>query len=305
MRCVECGAPVAAVTQVCAECGSPAAGQRPAAADPAAGPSDDLETAQAPARTARRPSAWIVRGENGGLLEVDLRPALAPAARWLSAWIRRGQWYFLICLVLFLVLFVIGVAVLNYAAPYGLHRVMGGFIVVGVSGALLFLGLFEAARPQFHYRQILWALVVVLSTGVFAPVPLFWLALVRRRGRDWLVFAVYLAAWLAFLSFDLESDSANMTVIQAYLLVFATLHTVLAFSPTAAPATFREAKAARAAGEHQEPVTEAVAPEDPRRHAAGLNSRSGPRMRCVECGAPVAAVTQVCAECGAPAAGQR
>jgi len=148
MRCVECGAPVAAVTQVCAECGSPAAGQRPVAADPAAGPSDDLETAQAPARTARRPSAWIVRGENGGLLEVDLRPALAPAARWLSAWIRRGQWYFLICLVLFLVLFVIGVAVLNYAAPYGLHRVMGGFIVVGVSGALLFLGLFEAARPS-------------------------------------------------------------------------------------------------------------------------------------------------------------
>ena len=300
MRCVECGAPVAEVTQVCAECGAPAAGQRPVAADPAAGPRDDLETAQGPARTARQPSAWFVRGEDGRL-EVDVRLALAAAARWLSAW-RRGQRYFLICLVLFLVLFVIGVAVLNYAAPYGLHRVMGGLIVVGVCGALLFLGLFEAARPQFHYRQILWALVVVLSTGVFAPVPLFWLALVRRRGRDWAVFAVYLAAWLVFA---LQPDSANGMVTHAYLLAFATLHTVLAFSPTAAPATFREAKAARAAREHQEPVTEAVAPEDPRRDAACLDSRSGPRMRCVECGAPVAAVTQVCAECGASAAGQR
>ena len=187
---------------------------------------------------------------------------------------------------------------------------MGGFIVVGVFGALLFLGLFEAARPQFHYRQILWALVVVLSVGWLAPVPLFWLALVRRRGRDWAVFAVYLAAWLAFLIFALQSYSnsaanTNASVIGAYLLVFATLHTVLAFSPTAAPATFREAKAARSAREHQEPVTEAVAPEDPRRDAAGLNSRSGLRMKCVECGAPVAAVTQVCAECGSPPAGQR
>ena len=87
-------------------------------------------------------------------------------------------------------------------------------------------------------------------------------------------------------------------------MVFATLHTVLAFSPTAGPATFREAKAARAAGEHQEPVTDAVAQEDPRQDAAGLNSRSG-RMRCVECAAPVAEVTQVCAECGAPRVGQR
>jgi len=99
------------------------------AADPAAGPSDDLETAQAAARTARR----------------------------LSAWIRRGQRYFMISLVFFLILYVIGVAVLNYAAQsYGLHRAMNWFIVVGLLGALLFLGLFEAARPQFHYRQILW-----------------------------------------------------------------------------------------------------------------------------------------------------
>jgi hypothetical protein len=118
-------------------------------ADRAAGPSDDLGTAQTPARTARQPSAWIVRGQDGRLLEADLRPDLAATARWLSVWIRRGQRYFLICLVLFLVLFVIGVAVFNYAAPSGLHRVMGGFIVVGVFGALLFLGLFEAARPQF------------------------------------------------------------------------------------------------------------------------------------------------------------
>lgn len=47
MRCVECGAPVAEVTQVCADCGAPPAGQRPVAADRAAGPSDDLETARA------------------------------------------------------------------------------------------------------------------------------------------------------------------------------------------------------------------------------------------------------------------
>src|SRR5215469_3333327 len=57
MRCLECGAPVAAVTQVCAACGAPAAGQRPAAADRAAGPSYDRETARAePLQLTLRPT---------------------------------------------------------------------------------------------------------------------------------------------------------------------------------------------------------------------------------------------------------
>jgi hypothetical protein len=60
------------------------------------------------------------------------------------------------------------------------------------------------------------------------------------------------------------NDAANTAsaVVAASLVVIAPCHALLAFSPAAAPATFREARAARAASEHQEPATDAAALED-------------------------------------------
>src|SRR5215470_16221783 len=85
-RCAECGAETAETTEFCAMCGAPAVGQRPVAADPwAGGPGDDLETVRAMARDARRPPAWI----------------------------RRGQRYFMISLIFFLIFYLIAVAGFN------------------------------------------------------------------------------------------------------------------------------------------------------------------------------------------------
>jgi DivIVA domain-containing protein len=54
MTCAECGAPVTELGEACAECGAPPAGQRPVAADTAAGgPGSDVSDAQ-PARRRRR-----------------------------------------------------------------------------------------------------------------------------------------------------------------------------------------------------------------------------------------------------------
>jgi hypothetical protein len=167
MRCAECGALVAVATRACAGCGAPPAGKRSVAADPvAAGPGHDQEMVPAAARDAWRPPAWL----------------------------RRSRRHFMMSLVFFLVLYVMGVVVLNYTSqPSELHHAIHWAIVVPILGALLSLVLFEAARNQFHYRQILWALVPVLSIGLLAFVPFLWLALVRRRARDWAVFAAYLA----------------------------------------------------------------------------------------------------------------
>jgi len=42
-------------------------------------------------------------------------------------------------------------------------------------------------------RQVAWALVPLLSPGLFAFVPFVRLALARRRARDWVVCGAYLA----------------------------------------------------------------------------------------------------------------
>jgi DivIVA domain-containing protein len=284
VRCAECGAETAETTEFCTVCEAPAVGQRPVAADPSAGgPGDDLETVPAVPRDARRPPAWL----------------------------RRGQRYFMISLIFFLILYLIAVAGFNWTQGSGLHHPMEWIIVLSVGGALLSLILFEAARNQFRPRQLAWGLVPILSLTFLAFVPFLWLALVRRRARDWVVSAAYLAAVataIVFFGPVYQVSAAQLhlgAVVFAGLLVIAPVHAVLAFSPVAGPTTFREATAARAAGEHQDPVTGAVAPRGLVARRRGLTSRSGLPVGCTECGAPVAEVTQACAECGAPPVGQR
>ena len=246
VRCAECGAETTETTEFCAVCEAPAVGQGPVAADPpAGGPGDDLETVPAAPRDARRPPAWP----------------------------RRGQRYFMISLIFFLVLYLIGVAGFETTQQSGLHHPMEWIIQWSIVGALLSVILFEAARNQFRPRQVAWGLVPILSLAFLAFVPFLWLALVRRRARDWVVFAAYLAAVataIVFFGPVYQVSAAQLhfgAVVFAGLLVIAPVHAVLAFSPVAGPTTFREAKAARAAGEHQEPITDTPALEDSQRAA--------------------------------------
>jgi DNA uptake protein ComE-like DNA-binding protein len=93
-------------------------------------------------------------------------------------------------------------------------------------------------------RQVAWALVPLLSLGMFAFVPFVRLALARRRVRDWIVCGAYLAVDAAIL---LLSDSMSNGLVGGLALLvcgFATVHTLVAFRPGAggpAPATSTDA----------------------------------------------------------------
>jgi hypothetical protein len=103
------------------------------------------------------------------------------------------------------------------------------------------------------------------SFGLLAFLPFLWLALIRRRARDWLVFAAYLAAAVAafyFLDHYADTVYSNATVMIEGLWVVAPAHIVLAFSPAAGASSWREARAARAAAKSQQPLVSAVPPEE-------------------------------------------
>jgi hypothetical protein len=173
----------------------------------------------------------------------------------------------MIFLMCFLILFTIGqVGVQTTPQGTGLHNMMVGVSWLSIVGALLFLVLFEGARRQFAQAQVGWAVVPLLSLGFLAFVPFLWLALVRRRVLDWVVFAVYLAATVTLIV-ALSSVPANTSitglpaVIGPLLLVVAPVHAVLAFSPAAKVPTWREAYPGWAA-KREQPVGDAVPVDD-------------------------------------------
>jgi hypothetical protein len=208
------------------------------AAGPAAvGPEDHLETAPGPANDA---------------------PRVPAAVRWL----------FLICLILSLILFTIA-QIGVVATPQGssLHGTMVAISWLSIFGALAFLVFFELARGQFANVQLKWALVPLFSLGFLASAPFLWLALVRRRAGDWVVFAIYLAATVTVIA-ALSAVPADISITGfpavtfSLLLVVAPVHIVLAFSPAAKVPSWRDAFPAWAIGKRHQPVTDEVPPED-------------------------------------------
>lgn len=161
----------------------------------------------------------------------DVRPA--------SAWMRRGQRSFLGSLIFFLILYLIGVVgLLKTSLHSGPHTVMGWTLILSVAGLFLSLVLVEAARNQFHARQLGWGLVPMLSLGFLAFVPFLWLALIHRRARHWMVFAAYLAAVVAVVYVVVANyyNSAAwnaLYVMLACLVVIAAAQAVVAFRPAA------------------------------------------------------------------------
>src|SRR5262245_31224832 len=82
----------------------------------------------------------------------------AAAARDPGSWIRRGKPYYMISLILFLALIMVGSFGFIQTQGSGLHHPIEWGIDLGVGGALLSLVLFVAAGAQFRVRQLVWAL---------------------------------------------------------------------------------------------------------------------------------------------------
>lgn len=236
MQCAECKAPVAQTAEICAECGAPlnVLTRVPPQPEP---PTAADDTAPSPAKDAR---PWPV------------------AVRWLLV----------ACLIFFLILFAVGqVGVFDTPMGAGLHGAMVGLSWSSVIGVLLFLVLFECARKQFVERQAAWALAVVCSFGFLASLPFLWLALVRRRIVDWVVFAVYLAATVSVIAaFSSVPSTTSITGVPAatgtLLLVVGSVHVVLAYSRATHVPTWREAYPGQRPGYPRHHLHDAVTSED-------------------------------------------
>ena len=92
-------------------------------------------------------------------------------------------------------------------------------------------------RGSARLRQLAWASVPIWSFSLLAFAPFLRLALTRRRARDWLVFACYLAASttvLVLVSASGPSDAVAATAgtMALVLMSAGAVHAFFAFRPT-------------------------------------------------------------------------
>jgi DivIVA domain-containing protein len=241
VRCAECGAESAEVAQVCVVCGAPAVGRPPGTADPAGGGPGEAAAVAA----ARDAAAGTARAR------------------------RRYLLLFLACCVM---LPIIGFVSTKVPPTSDLAGWVGGAFAVSVGGALAFLVAFVRTLGRWRrarVRQVVWALVPVVSLAWLAWWPFLVLALIRRRARDWAVFAAYLAAVAAAETVlivvsgqDVAAANRLGWLIVPPLALTAAIHTLVAFRPGAELPTLWDVEAARAAAKRQQPVMDAGGSED-------------------------------------------
>ena len=98
----------------------------------------------------------------------------------------------------------------------------------------------EVADRSGRYRQLLWASVPVWSFGFLAFAPFFYLAVIRRRIRDWVIFAAYLGViGLSTALYFSRPDSGGSATAGGLVVLFmsiAAVHAFVAFRPGSAPA---------------------------------------------------------------------
>jgi tetratricopeptide (TPR) repeat protein len=194
--------------------------------------------------------AGVFAGAAGSVAAAPGGPvaALTGGAGSPPAWISRGRRYYLISLICFVIMYLICVPGFVASQGSGLHHPWEWGIDLGISGTLLSVVLFEAARGRFRarsrIRQLAWALVPLVSTGFLAFVPFLWLALICRRVTEWAVFAAYLAAVTTGLALMGAYHAIPLGVDEIFtgLTVIATVHSVLAFSPAAGVPSWRHAR---------------------------------------------------------------
>jgi hypothetical protein len=124
-------------------------------------------------------------------------------------------------------------------------------------------------------RQVAWAMVPVVSFTILAWWPFLVLALIRRRTRDWAMFAACLAAVaaeMALLTLGAVGIIPSAGIVgEVTLLIFfalvllvavtAPVYTLVAFRPAAAVPSLSDAQRARAAAKRQQPVMGVGGPE--------------------------------------------
>jgi hypothetical protein len=97
----------------------------------------------------------------------------------------------------------------------------------------------QVAVRSGRLRQLAWASVPVWSFGFLAFAPFLYLAVIRRRIRDWAVFAVYLTVATLFLIY-FAGPSARGTAAAGGLVVLfmgiAAVHAFIVLRPGRAPA---------------------------------------------------------------------
>ena len=104
----------------------------------------------------------------------------------------------------------------------------------------------KAVGRSGRLRQLAWASVPLWSLGFLAFAPFFYLAITRRRLRDWAVFAAYLAVAAAFFTYIVRSNGGHHPAAGRLLVLFvgiAVMHVFIAFRPGSAPAPWRDVHA--------------------------------------------------------------
>ena len=98
-----------------------------------------------------------------------------------------------------------------------------------------------------RFRQLAWASVPLWSLGFFASAPFLYLAVIRRRIRDWAVFVAYLAACALVMTAVIAGGSAGAFAWTANLLVplmsLAAVHAFIVFRPGSAPPSWPDVHA--------------------------------------------------------------
>ena len=85
------------------------------------------------------------------------------------------------------------------------------------------------ARSGSVGRQIFWTSVPIWSIGFLSSLPFLFYAVDRRRGRDWAVFAGYLAATVAFIVAlgAVPSGSGANAAVGGFIIALAGSHLTL------------------------------------------------------------------------------
>jgi hypothetical protein len=97
-------------------------------------------------------------------------------------------------------------------------------------------------RPGSVWRTIGWASVPIWSIGFLSFVPFLAYAIIRRRGRDWAVFAAYLAATVALIAAAGTVGSGNgggSAAVGGFIIALAgcaAVHSAVLFRPGSTPA---------------------------------------------------------------------
>jgi hypothetical protein len=98
----------------------------------------------------------------------------------------------------------------------------------------------QVAVRSGRLRQLAWASVPVWSFGFLAFAPFLYLAIIRRRIRDWAVFAAYLTVATLFLIYFAGPNGGRRPVAAGGLVVLvmgiAAVHAFIALRPGPAPA---------------------------------------------------------------------